>query len=348
MLGLARRGVAPGRPRRRRGPWPAPTTLRAARATVDATRVADEVARYVVDVVRRTRELPSVDARRAPRARRSTCSARRRPRPARRPRLRHARRRRRAWRRRCCATGSCSRPEAELERYGPDDAVRTALGDRARPAVSPTARRRRAGRLRAPALAARCSSCVGPRGRRADRRGARARRRAPSPTRSPCARGRGSSGGCAPILARGVAAPLDGRGRAAPAPGRVRVRQPHPAGPRARPARGGRRARRAADRRCGAAATRSPAAAARTEGPLRPRPLGPPRRRGRTSCSSIPTCPRPAGSRSPCARAASASRAARRAGRSASARSSSRSATTCPTTTSARSTGGRRRGSGGR
>ena len=42
--------------------------LREARAAVDATRVDDEVARYVVAVVRRTRELPSVQLGASPRA----------------------------------------------------------------------------------------------------------------------------------------------------------------------------------------------------------------------------------------------------------------------------------------
>jgi MoxR-like ATPase len=67
MLGLARRGVKP-------------TSLddvtvvagiddvRAARATVDAVTVADDVAAYVVAVVRRTRDLPSVTLGASPRA----------------------------------------------------------------------------------------------------------------------------------------------------------------------------------------------------------------------------------------------------------------------------------------
>ena len=42
--------------------------LREARAAVDATRVDDEIARYVIAVVRRTRELPSVQLGASPRA----------------------------------------------------------------------------------------------------------------------------------------------------------------------------------------------------------------------------------------------------------------------------------------
>ncbi len=101
--------------------------LRRAREQVDATTVSEEVARYVVALVRQTRELPSVSLGASPRAavhllgaaRAAACLAGRefvtpddvaRMAP---PVLRH----------RLILT-----PEAELERYGPDDAVRTALG----------------------------------------------------------------------------------------------------------------------------------------------------------------------------------------------------------------------------
>jgi MoxR-like ATPase len=101
--------------------------LGAAREQVDATDVAPEVARYVVDVVRKTRELPSVTLGASPRAAVHLLAASK-----------------------ACArlygrdfvtpddvgymAGPVLRhrlvlsPEAELERYGPDQAVGTALG----------------------------------------------------------------------------------------------------------------------------------------------------------------------------------------------------------------------------
>ena len=102
--------------------------LRAARAQVEATRVDPEVARYVVALVRRTRELPSVTLGASPRAAVHLLAAARAaaqlagrdfvtPDDVTRmalPVLRH----------RLLLT-----PEAELERYGTDDAVRTALGE---------------------------------------------------------------------------------------------------------------------------------------------------------------------------------------------------------------------------
>ena len=127
MLGLARRGVGAGDLDQVR-PVASAEALREARAQVDATRVEEDVARYVVDVVRRTRELPSVELGGSPRAAVHLLgAARAAARLAGRdyvtpddvsrmaaPVLRH----------RLVLT-----PEAELERYGPDDAVRTALGD---------------------------------------------------------------------------------------------------------------------------------------------------------------------------------------------------------------------------
>ena len=100
--------------------------LAAAQAEVDATAVADEVSAYVVAVVRRTRELPSVALGASPRAAvhllaAARAAARLRGRgfvtpddvaamaP---PVLRHR---------------LILRPEAELERYRPDDAVAAAL-----------------------------------------------------------------------------------------------------------------------------------------------------------------------------------------------------------------------------
>jgi MoxR-like ATPase len=100
--------------------------IAAAQAEVDATAVADEVGAYVVAVVRRTRELPSVGLGASPRAAvhllaAAKAAARLRGRafvtpddvaamaP---PVLRHR---------------LVLRPEAELERYRPDDAIAAAL-----------------------------------------------------------------------------------------------------------------------------------------------------------------------------------------------------------------------------
>jgi len=103
-----------------------PEALQRLRAAVDATRVTDEVADYVASVVRRTRELPSVSLGASPRAgvhllAASRAFARLRSRDfvtpddvaaVAYPVLRHR---------------LILRPEAELERYRPDDAVRAAL-----------------------------------------------------------------------------------------------------------------------------------------------------------------------------------------------------------------------------
>jgi len=100
--------------------------LRAARAKVDAVTVADEVARYLVAVVRRTRDLPSVSLGASPRAAvHLLVAAKASAALAGRtfvtpddvaglaaPVLRHR---------------LVLRPEAELERYDAADAVRTAL-----------------------------------------------------------------------------------------------------------------------------------------------------------------------------------------------------------------------------
>jgi len=67
MLGLARRGVAPASFTDVEQVADA-SALREARATADAVRVADEVAAYVVGVVRATRELPGVELGASPRA----------------------------------------------------------------------------------------------------------------------------------------------------------------------------------------------------------------------------------------------------------------------------------------
>ncbi len=100
--------------------------LEAARQEVDATAVSDEVAAFVVALVRKTRDLPSVELGASPRAAVHLLAAARALArlagrdfvtpddvvDAARPVLRHR---------------LVLRPEAELERYSPDDAVESAL-----------------------------------------------------------------------------------------------------------------------------------------------------------------------------------------------------------------------------
>ena len=95
-------------------------------ASVDATTVSEEVERYVMSVVRRTRDLPSVELGASPRAAvhllaASKCYARMAGRDYVTPddvaRMAHNVLRHRL----------IMRPEAELERYGPDDAVKAVL-----------------------------------------------------------------------------------------------------------------------------------------------------------------------------------------------------------------------------
>jgi MoxR-like ATPase len=125
MLGLAHRGVMPATLDDVR-PVATADELRAVRDEVDATTVAGEIETYVVALVRRTRELPSVALGASPRAAvhllaASKASARISGRDfvtpddvawMARPVLRHR---------------LLLRPEAELERYRPDDAVQAAL-----------------------------------------------------------------------------------------------------------------------------------------------------------------------------------------------------------------------------
>jgi len=125
MLHLAHRGVAPAT-LDDVAPVASADVLRAARAEVDATTVTDEVAAYVSTVVRRTRDLPSVALGASPRAAvhllaASKAVARLSGRDfvtpddvawMAAPVLRHR---------------LLLRPEAELEQYRPDDAVRAAL-----------------------------------------------------------------------------------------------------------------------------------------------------------------------------------------------------------------------------
>ena len=127
MLGLERRGVGPGDLDAVR-PVVGEDALREARAQVDATRVDDEVARYVIAVVRRTRELPSVQLGASPRAAVHLLGAAKAA----------ARLAGRDYVTPDDVGGMATAvlahrlvltPEAELERYGGADAVRTALGE---------------------------------------------------------------------------------------------------------------------------------------------------------------------------------------------------------------------------
>jgi MoxR-like ATPase len=127
MLALGRRGVGPGDLGAVQQVASA-DTLRAARDLVDATRVTEDVARYVVAVVRRTRELPSIELGASPRAAvHLLAAAKAAARLAARDYVTPddvARMAPAVLRHRLVLT-----PEAELERFGPDDAVRTALHD---------------------------------------------------------------------------------------------------------------------------------------------------------------------------------------------------------------------------
>jgi MoxR-like ATPase len=127
MLGLAHRGLAPAT-LEDVAPVTGAEELAEAGGAVDATRVSDEVAAFVVALVRRTRELPSVELGASPRAAVHLLAASRaaarlagrdfvtpddvvRMAP---PVLRHR---------------LTLRPEAELDRFTPDDAVRAAVAD---------------------------------------------------------------------------------------------------------------------------------------------------------------------------------------------------------------------------
>ncbi len=127
MLGLSRSGVGPGRVEDVQ-PVTSAQALRDARAGVDATRVTDEVARYIVAVVRRTRSLPSVTLGASPRAATHLLGA--------------AKAAARLSGRDYVTPDDVTRmapsvlahrlvltPEAELDRFRPVDAVRTALAE---------------------------------------------------------------------------------------------------------------------------------------------------------------------------------------------------------------------------
>jgi MoxR-like ATPase len=127
MLSLERRGVGPGDLDAIR-PVAGADALRDASASVDATRVDDEIARYVLAIVRRTRELPSVQLGASPRAAVHLLGAAKAA----------ARLAGRDYVTPDDAGGMAAAvlahrlvltPEAELERFSGADAVRTALGE---------------------------------------------------------------------------------------------------------------------------------------------------------------------------------------------------------------------------
>ena len=307
MLRLARRGLAPS------GPGRDPRRSRARRSCaprarrVDATAVAPEVLDYLVALVRRTRELPSVALGREPARGRPPARRREGGGAARRPRLRHARRRHRmalpVLRHRLVLT-----PEAELERYTPERAVRARPRRGAGPAAEPDAAHRRAARgdrglRRARRRARRARGVALPSRSLVD---ARAVRRAPAVRRD------------APrhALARrpGRAA---GRRRRRPAARAVRIRQAAPPDLEVAPREGdgGLDATLVARRR---GRFELPAVATAQRRAAAARELAPPAAARRRRSPSTRTSPPRAGSRSRSAAASSASRASPRAGRSAS------------------------------
>ena len=127
MLSLPREGLAPsalGSVREVAGP----DELRSIRRDIDETVVSDEVAGYVVDVVRRTRELPSVSLGASPRAAVHLLVASKAA----------ARLAGRAFVTPDDVAGIATAalghrliltPEAELERFGAGDAIRAAIDD---------------------------------------------------------------------------------------------------------------------------------------------------------------------------------------------------------------------------
>ena len=293
MLRLARRGLAPAA-LDDVAPVASAEDLRAARAEVDATEVSDEVVGYVVAIVRRTRELPSVALGASPRAAVHLLGAAKaaarlagrayvtpddvarmaaagpapppRPHAGGRARARDARRRdpRRA-RGRPGAAMTCARPRRA-----------------ATPVVTPAprshrARGHRAGRAARPlglvALAARRRSSPRPSSTR------RAAERRPQVERQ-----------AAEVLSRGVPAHAEDRARRRPPAGRVRVRQAAPPALDDRAARGRRRRSTATivARRRGRHTL--PARRDPRDRAARPRALGPPRAARTPSCASSPTC----------------------------------------------------------
>ena len=129
MLGLERRGVGPGDLDHVQ-PVVGLEALREARAAVDATRVDDEIARYVIAVVRRTRSTCRACSSAPARAPPSTCSAR-----PRRPRASPGRdyvtpgRRRQHGRRRARAPARAHAPRPSSSATRTPTRSRTALGE---------------------------------------------------------------------------------------------------------------------------------------------------------------------------------------------------------------------------
>jgi MoxR-like ATPase len=125
LLHLAHRGVAPATLDDVRAVTSA-AELREQRALVDATTVTDEVVAYVAALVRRTRELPSVSLGASPRAAVHLLAAARAS--ARLSQRDYVTPDDVAWMARPVLRHRLQlRPESELERYRPDDAVDAAL-----------------------------------------------------------------------------------------------------------------------------------------------------------------------------------------------------------------------------
>ena len=260
---------------------PSAEELRAARAAVDATEVHDEVVGYVVAIVRRTRELPSVVARRQPARRGAPARRGQGRRPARRPRLRHPRRRRPHGR-----AGPAPPPRPHARRPSSSAPPRARSAPRSRTCRSRDEPRPARGRRRSRALAllgaASCPLGVVALARRgARRRGRRRRAGRPAPAGGRRAR-------VPEVLARGVPAPL--RVDAPPPAGGTRAGAPGGAARARRRAAGG---RRRADATLIAAAPRpahAPAGRDPRDRPAQARPLGPPRPARTPRCASSPTC----------------------------------------------------------
>ena len=216
-----------------------------ARQAVDATAVSDEVAAFVVALVRQTRDLPSVELGASPRAAVHLLAASRAL-----ARLAGATSSRpTTWSRspvRCCGTGSCCAPRGRARALQRGRRGRRRARSRARPAVSPTQRTALAAaaiafaglvlplELTALALVALAGRRRGPRRRAAAAVGA--------------ARGAGKrrARGSLRLALRQLV----------PVTGAVRLRQPVATGGRARPVRGSREGSRARCSRADAGATR--------------------------------------------------------------------------------------------
>ena len=104
-------------------PLAEPDAVMHCRAEVRAARMEPGVQRYLVEIVRRTREHPAVAYGASPRASRRAAAVLEGARRDARSRLRHARRRARRRAPRRCVTASALRAEAELDGATPDAVI---------------------------------------------------------------------------------------------------------------------------------------------------------------------------------------------------------------------------------